>query len=206
MSIALLLALAFTAISYWYLDAGIARFAFRILNSSDQLLQVATGIPDLLLHVVMTVTALSWVGYAILVRRGIRNNLTDFLWVCGMVVPLAFIAKTAIQYIFGRLNPLDWLLSRASEPPVFVWFQSKDGYGCFPSGHMTVFTALMTTLSFYFPRYRHVCLGLLLLLAFALIITDHHFLSDVLAGAALGSVLAAVTIGFAPKSATNQTH
>lgn len=206
MSIALLLALAFTVISYLYLDAGIARFAFQVLNSSDQFLQAATSIPDLLLHVVMTITVLSWVGYLILVRRGIRNRFTDFLWACGMVVPVAFIAKTAIQYVFGRLNPLDWLLSRKSEPPVFYWFRDEEGYGCFPSGHMTVFTALMTTFSFYFPRYRRVCLGLLLLLAFALIITDHHFLSDVLAGAALGSALAAITIIFAPKNVTYQTH
>ena len=48
----------------------------------------------------------------------------------------------------------------------------------------------MTTLSHYYPRYRSVYLGLLCLLALTLIITDHHFLSDVLAGAVLGSMLA----------------
>jgi membrane-associated phospholipid phosphatase len=55
----------------------------------------------------------------------------------------------------------------------------------------------MTTLSYYYPRYRPIYLGLLWLLALALIITDHHFLSDVLAGAVLGSVLAFITIKFA---------
>ena len=187
-TIALLLAVLLTAISYFYLDTGIAQFVYRILNSSDRLLQAATDIPDLLLHIVITVTVSSWVGYFILVRRGIHNRHTDFLRACGTVVPMAFVAKTVFQYIFGRPNPYAWLLTH--EPPRFSWFRNDEGYGCFPSGHMTVFTALMTTLSHYYPRYRSVYLGLLCLLALTLIITDHHFLSDVLAGAVLGSMLA----------------
>jgi membrane-associated phospholipid phosphatase len=187
-AIALLLAVLLTAISYFYLDTGIAQFVYRILNSSDRLLDAATDIPDLLLHIVITITVLSWVGYFILVRRGIHNRLTDFLRACGTVVPMAFVTKTVFQYIFGRPNPYTWLLEH--EPPLFFWFRNDKGYGCFPSGHMTVFTALMTTLSHYYPRYRSVYLGLLCLLALALVITDHHFLSDVLAGAVLGSMLA----------------
>ncbi|WP_372522240.1 phosphatase PAP2 family protein [Sulfuricaulis sp.] len=194
-TIVLLVTVSLTAISYFYFDTGIAQFVFRILNSSDRLLQTAADIPDLLLHIVIAITVSSWVGYFILVRRGICNHLTDFLRVCGTVVPMAFVAKTGLQYVFGRPDPYAWLL--AHEPPRFYWFRDDEGYGCFPSGHMTVFTALMTTLSYYYPRYRPIYLGLLWLLALALIITDHHFLSDVLAGAVLGSVLAFITIKFA---------
>lgn len=204
-TIALLLAVLLTAISYFYLDTGIAQFIYRILNSSDRLLQAATDVPDLLLHIVITITVSSWVGYFILVRRGIHNRHTDFLRICGTVVPMAFVAKTVFQYIFGRPNPYTWLLEH--EPPRFSWFRDDEGYGCFPSGHMTVFTALMTTLSHYYPRYRSVCLGLLCLLAFALIITDHHFLSDVLAGAVLGSMLAfIINIKTARKAGVKQTN
>jgi len=187
-TIVLLLAVSLTSISYYYLDTRIAQFVYRILSSSNLLLQTAADIPDLLLHIVIAVTALCWVGYFILVRRGIHNRLTDFMLACGTVVPMAFLAKTFFQYIFGRPNPYAWLLTH--EPPRFYWLRDEPGYGCFPSGHMTVFTALMTTLSYHYPRYRSVCLGSLCLLALALIITDHHFLSDVLAGAVLGSMLA----------------
>ena len=190
-TIALLLAVSLTTISYFYRDTRIAQFVYRPLNSSDQLLQTVTNIPDLLLPIVITITVSSWVGYFILVRRGIHNRLTDFLRACGTVAPLAFVAKAVLQYVFGRPNPYAWLL--AHEPPGFYWFRDDEGYGCFPSGHMTVFTALTTTLSYHYPRYRPVYLGLLCLLALALIITDHHFLSDVLAGAVLGSVLAFIT-------------
>jgi len=191
-TIALLLAVSLTVISYFYLDTGIAQFIYRILNSNDRLLQTAADIPDLLLHIVITITVLSWAGYFIQARRGIHNRLTNFLRACGTVVPMAFIAKTGLQYVFGRPDPYAWLLTH--EPPCFYWFRDDEGYGGFPSGHMTVFAALMTTSSYYYPRYRSVYLGSLCLLALALIITDHHFLSDVLAGALLGWILAFITI------------
>lgn len=185
--VVLLLSLSLTAISYYYLDTRIAHFVYQIL-SINLLIQTAADIPDLLLHIVIAITAFSWVGYFILVRRGIHNRLTDFMLACGTVVPMAFVAKTVFQYIFGRPNPYVWLFAHV--PPHFYWFRDAEGYGCFPSGHMTVFTALMTTLSYYYPRYRLLYLGSLCLLALALIITVHHFLSDVVAGAVLGSMVA----------------
>jgi membrane-associated phospholipid phosphatase len=255
-TIALLLALSLTVISYFYLDTGVAQFIYRILNSNDRLLQTAADIPDLLLHIVIMITVLSvvprpsvcatghpsplapsvsrrysasqapavlrlrsatvtlrlaklgyrglraiafalpgaqrWAGYFVQARRGIHNRLTNFLRACGTVVPMAFVAKTGLQYVFGRPDPYAWLLTH--EPPCFYWFRDDEGYGGFPSGHMTVFAALMTTSSYYYPRYRSVYLGSLCLLALALIITDHHFLSDVLAGALLGWILAFITI------------
>lgn len=187
---ALTLTALLTALSYLYLDTGIAMSVYRLLNSSDRMLQVATAIPDLLLHVVVAITVFCWSGYLFMIRRGIRNRHTRFLKTCGTVVPIAFFAKTVLQYVFGRPDPYAWILEHAA--PRLHWLSPAGGYGCFPSGHMTVFTALMTVLSSYYPRYRRVYLGLLFLLALALIVTDHHFLSDVLAGAALGAVIALV--------------
>lgn len=186
----LTLTVLLTVFSYFYLDTGIAMLVYRLLNSSDRLLQVATAIPDLLLHLVVAITVFSWAGYFFMIRRGIHNRHTRFLKACGTVVPVAFIVKTMLQYVFGRPDPYTWILDH--ELPRFHWFSPAAGYGCFPSGHMTVFTALMAVLSSHYPRYRQVYLGLLCLLALALIATDHHFLSDVLAGAALGAVTALV--------------
>lgn len=187
-TIFLLLATLLTAWSYLFLDTVIARYAYRLISASDRLMQATSDIPDLLLHMVIVITVLCWTGYFFLTRRGVRNRQTQFLKVCGTVVPIAFISKAIFQYGFGRSDPRAWLFDH--QLPRFYWFRADAGYGCFPSGHMTVFTALMTTLSKYYPRYRLVFLGMLPFLAMALIVTYYHFLSDVIAGACLGAMVA----------------
>ena len=183
-----LLAVLFTAFSYFYLDARIALFVEQQLQRSALLKQAVSNIPDLLLHMVVAITVLSWAGYFILKRRGTHGREMKVLRALGTVVPAAFLAKDVLQYVFGRSDPHVWVLYHL--PPRFYWFHGDTGYGCFPSGHMTVFTALMTTLSRYYPRYRRVIFVLLFLLALALIVTNYHFLGDVVAGAILGAAVA----------------
>ena len=54
---------------------------------------------------------------------------------------------------------------------------------------MAVFTALIIALWRFYPRYRPAYAGFLSVLALALIVTDYHFLSDVIAGAYLGLIV-----------------
>ena len=184
----LLLAMLFAAFSYFYLDADIALLVQRLLHRNALLERAVSGIPDLLLHMVLAITALSWAGYFYLRSRSNFNRYAQSLRACGTVVPVAFLAKVLLQYVFGRPDPHVWLLYHL--PPRFYWFRQNAGFGCFPSGHMTVFTALMTTLLHYYPRYRRVIPALLFLLALALVGTNYHFLGDVVAGAILGAAVA----------------
>jgi membrane-associated phospholipid phosphatase len=186
----LLLAILLTIFSYFYLDTAVALLVFRLIRSSYFVTQATSDIPDLLLYIVVTLTVLTWTARFFLLRLGIQNRHTSFLRACGTVLPIAFVAKFIFQFVFGRSDPHLWLLFH--HPPHFYWFRIDEGYGCFPSGHMTVFTALMATLSQYYPRYRPIFLALLILLALALIGTDYHFLSDVLAGVFLGMVVALI--------------
>jgi membrane-associated phospholipid phosphatase len=188
--IVLLLTILFTAFSYSYLDKALALLVFRLSRSGYLVTQTTPDIPDLLLHIVVTLTVLSWTVRFILLRLGIQTRHTRFLRACGTVLPIAFVAKFIFQYVFGRSDPHSWLLFHQS--PHFYWFRIDEGYGCFPSGHMTVFTALMATLSQYYRRYRPIFLALLILLALSLIVTGYHFLSDVTAGCFLGMVVALI--------------
>jgi membrane-associated phospholipid phosphatase len=185
--IILLLTVLVTVFSYLYLDTGIALLVFRLIRRSYLLTQATSDIPDLLLPTVITLTVLSWAAHFFLEHRGIQNQHTSFLRTCGTVLPVAFIAKAILQYVFGRPDPQIWLFYH--QPAHFYWFRIDEGYGCFPSGHMTVFTALMMALSHYYSRYRPILLGSLVLLGVALISTDYHFLSDVLAGVLLGMLV-----------------
>jgi membrane-associated phospholipid phosphatase len=186
----MLLAILLTAFGYSFLDTSLALSVHRLTSSSELLTQATSNIPDLLLPIVIIVTALSWTGYFLLVRRGIQNRHTRFLRTCGTVLPIAFLAKVIFQYVFGRADPYLWVLYH--QLPRFHWFRADEGYGCFPSGHMTVFTALGVTLSHYYPHYRLIFLLSLILLGLLLIATGYHFLSDVTSGAFLGSVIALI--------------
>ncbi len=188
--VVLLLTVMMTATSYFYLDTGIASITYRLISSSIFLMRATSNIPDLLLQIVIAITVACWTGYFFLRRRGLRNRHTRFLQACGTAVPIAFIGKDILQYLFGRSDTYAWIFDHAL--PRFYWFRADPGYGCFPSGHMTVFTALLMTCWHNYPRYRSILLGLLLLLAMALIVTDYHFLSDVIAGAYLGAAIAYV--------------
>jgi hypothetical protein len=185
-----LLSMFLIAFSYFFLDASVALFVYHFIRGSDLVTRATSDIPDLLLHIVIIVTALSWTWYFLLVRRGIQNRHTRFLRTCGTVLPITFVAKVIFQYAFGRSDVHTWIVYHRL--PSFHWFRMDEGYGCFPSGHMTVFTALLVTLSHYYPRYCLIFLVSLLLLGLLLIATDYHFLSDVMAGGFLGVVVAII--------------
>jgi membrane-associated phospholipid phosphatase len=146
-----------------------------------------SNIPDLLMITVVILTSLSWTAYFYLVQRNIHDQNTIFCCVMGTVMPLSFGVKTVMKWLFGRIETRTWL----SDPNLygFHWFNGSEGFQGFPSGHMLVFTPMFLALWHFNPRYRlyygmaWFCLGV------ALITTEYHFLSDVIAGAYIGAIL-----------------
>jgi len=177
---------ALTLFSRRFLDASVSSFFFGLIRT-NALTPVVSNIPDLLFYIVAAVTTGSWIGYRYRLRHGFDDNHARFLKLCGTAAPLAFLAKMIFQYLFGRSNPELWTLYHHA--PQFHWFRADAGYGCFPSGHMTVFTALTASLWRHYPRYRPAYLGFLTALALALVATNYHFVSDVAAGAYLGVMI-----------------
>lgn len=182
-NVVILSAAAFAAIvaSSLYLDHPLALSVRRLSHRNPAL---AGDLPDLLLLAVLAATLFFWVAYLGRHRRGIDDARTGFFRVAAWTVPLAFVLKSLLKYLFGRVNTRFWLLHQTEHD--FRWFQGGDDFSGFPSGHMAVFTALIVSAWLYYPRLRTLYLGLLLLLGGALIATDYHFLSDVIAGAWLG--------------------
>lgn len=171
-------------LSIRYLDAVIAVRVWHILRSIRPLHQVTENIPDILPGIVGIGTPLMWGMYFYSRRKKKDNAQTRFLLLAGTALPVSYILKTFSKYLFGRTNIRQWLMGH--RPLVFHWFHHSGG--SFPSGHMTVFAAFGAAILFYFPQYRKPVLILLFLLGMALICTDYHFLSDVIAGTYLGFV------------------
>lgn len=174
-----------------YLDVRLAQFVSETVGSGFLLSAKVSNLPDLLLLLVSVITLASWAGRLYLPRKPVKSRYVGFLEFIGCAVPLAFILKQVLKDFFGRTNARVWLLhpNRLG----FHWFHGGGDYAGFPSGHMAVFTVLMLGVSRHFPRLRIVCAVLLLMLALALILTQYHFISDIIAGAYLGLIVDVLT-------------
>src|SRR5450631_2287434 len=158
----------------------------ELLKSSDLMRTGISNIPDILFLLVCFSSALLWCNYLILRHRGINNDQSRFSQIAGIAIPLSYFLKWFSKYVFGRINTRIWLANQMSDD--FHWFQGGGDYSSFPSGHMAVFAAFFATVWLYYPRCRLISIGLMLVLAVALVATDYHFLSDVIAGAYLGLI------------------
>jgi len=182
-------------VSWRFLDTWIALRVMELLKISDLLHRSTSDIPDILSLLVFSGSGLLWINYLILKRRGINNELSRFSELAGSVLPLSYLLKGVFKSIFGRINTRVWLANRASDD--FHWFHGGGDYSGFPSGHMVVFSAFFSAVWLFYPRYRSLCSGTVLVLGVALVATDYHFLSDVIAGAYLGLIATCLTsIGF----------
>ena len=179
-----ILVVLLVACSYYFLDKGIALYVKRVLISNARFRFFSTNIPDLLFPAVCAITGIAWAAYFYHVHKGIYNKHAQFFLLIAIAVPLSFFLKSILKLGVGRIDARFWLL----HPNVkeFHWFHGVWHYTGFPSGHMTVFSVLVIALSRFYPRYRPAYFGFLSALALALIATDYHFLSDIIAGAYLG--------------------
>ncbi|WP_345991460.1 phosphatase PAP2 family protein [Sulfurimonas sp. HSL-1716] len=110
-----------------------------------------------------------------------------------------------LKNIFGRIRP--WGLRKGGDEYGFLLFQNFDmgfvekmkyhfvtladaptTYTSFPSGHSTTVFAVFTYLILLFPRYLYLWLGISVILVSGRIMDSDHFLSDITAGALLGTL------------------
>jgi len=180
----------FSTLCVKYLDRPISLLVQQHLFSNTIWARHTSSLPDLLLITVLFTAAASYTLYRRRLSRGIVDLTTLTCKMLAFVAPASFVIKSALKIIFGRTNTREWLL--APDSYGFHWFQGGGAFSAFPSGHMAVFTALLAVVWRLHPRYRAGCCGILLLLSLALVATNYHFLSDVLAGAYLGVVIEAV--------------
>jgi len=169
-------------------DSGIE--SASIIVRTRELLDTFTGygfrdIGDLLLGGSLGACGLLWA-----VAR--RSDATARALIFTGVVQLATIAATShLKGLFGRLRPYQ-LIERGDWSQ--IWFA---GGTSFPSGHVAFFWGLFLPLAYLFPRYRLPLLVIPVFIAFARIVDNVHFLSDVLGSialAALVTLLAAVLL------------
>jgi undecaprenyl-diphosphatase len=110
-----------------------------------------------------------------------RRRGTFFLTV--LAVLLADEITIAIKHLVGRPRPF----VRYAEPKVLVPIPHDHS---FPSGHAATSFAAATMLSFAFPNFAPALLVLAAAVAYSRVYVGVHYPLDVIAGAALGTLVA----------------
>jgi membrane-associated phospholipid phosphatase len=184
-----LLLTTLTTLCVRYLDAPLASLVRDRLFTNLKWSNLTSNLPDLLLLVVLITSAAALILYRIRVRRGIDDAVTRLAKLVSWAAPASYLTKAVLKFVFGRVNTRTWL--QQPELYGFHWFQRRPGCEGFPSGHMLVVVTLLAALWRFYPKVRPWCLVLGVTLGVALVATDYHFLSDVIAGAYLGAAVEA---------------
>ena len=114
---------------------------------------------------------------------------TPLLCCWGIVWAIA--ATTAFKLIFGRAEVDPYLKDGIYQ---FNWFHGTHWYEAFPSGTATISAALMTVLWMRIPSWRWLWLLVFLLPTIGVVVTNEHFVGDVIAGGYLGVSIGWMTV------------
>lgn len=146
---------------------------------------------------VNTLTALIFGFYAYFGIKLLRSsvNKTDVKWltVCNAVVIGTFL-KTIFKFIFARYWPATFDCNNLSlisnDVYGFAWFKHGHDFGSFPSGHACFVFAFAVSIWYLFPKLRWFCVLVVAVVITGLLGLYYHFVSDVIAGAILGTLVA----------------
>lgn len=119
-------------------------------------------------------------------RDGARGRRAAIATMAGMLAAIGLV-QGPLKATFKRNRPF------ASRLAVVVGPRPVDS--SFPSGHTAGSFAAAVVLSSFYPRHRSLLLGVASAVGFSRVYLGHHFGSDVLVGAAVGSGLGGLAAG-----------
>jgi lipid A 4'-phosphatase len=179
------------AVAIIWIDRPVADFfhdhGAALQPSFDIVQRFGLGYPWLILAV-LAFAFLRWGGEFERLRphaAAMRANafIPGFIFVA---VFAAGLAVDVLKILVGRTRPK---LLFADGIYDFTWFGLRADHWSFPSGHAATVAALMTALWCLWPRPLWLYVAGTALVAASRVITGQHFLSDVVAGAAIGVIV-----------------
>ena len=177
-------------ICIYYVDRPISLFVQSQLYSGTIWSNLTSKLPDILLMVVVIISAVSYLLYLFRKVKHVYDSITFLLRFVAITLPVSFIGKSLSKLVFGRIETRFWL--QDPQQYGFHWFYGGSQYSGFPSGHMVVFTTLIAAIWRFYPQHKKILCSSLAVLGTLLIATNYHFLSDVICGAYLGLLIEAL--------------
>ncbi|HEY7298956.1 MAG TPA: phosphatase PAP2 family protein [Xanthobacteraceae bacterium] len=182
------------AVSYFWIDRRVALIVHGQLRGIN-LFEKLTLIPDVVTPVVLV--AFVAVGMSGLSGR-VMSRLQTVAVLAAASLAVAEIIKDNLKYVFGRTWPETWVRNNPSFIHNGVYgfhpFHGGQGYASFPSGHTTAICAVMSVLWICYPRLRPIYAICIAAVAIGLVGANFHFVSDVIAGAFLGTTTGWLTV------------
>jgi membrane-associated phospholipid phosphatase len=173
---AAVLMVVLAALSYALCDRAVADWAFHLsrfwANNARRLSGLGEGMYWLVVVSVIGLTAFLRKKHDLALRAGKT----------AVAIAAAGLAANALKVVAGRARP------RALDEGVFGFHFFELGYrfNSFPSGHAAIAAAVASAICFARPTAWPAAALLWLLLAGGRVLTGSHFVSDVLAGGAVG--------------------
>lgn len=185
----LIISLVLITISYLYIDRYVAWFFYNHHSHQWPFLPIIAN--DIVATLVYAVV-IFYIYYAI---RWVYSQLQTWenkgLLIANAIAISIFI-KNLLKYIFSRYWPATYKCHNLSlihnHAYGFRWFDTH--FSSFPSGHATLMWAFAISMCCFYPSFKWLWLAIAIIVCLAQIALYYHFVSDIIAGATLGSLVA----------------
>jgi membrane-associated phospholipid phosphatase len=182
-------------VSIAVVDRPVADYAHASLRVNEPFWRALTEIVDPIPVFAGLVTG----GYAIAALFGVRPGPRGMIAVrIALAILVAIALKEQLKVLCGRTWPETWVGNNPSyiKDGVYGFFPLRGlgtggrAYHAFPSGHMTAVTVAAVSVALTWPRLRWLMPIPVLVVAVGMIGANYHWVSDLIAGAALGAAVA----------------
>jgi len=182
--------------SYLWLDRPVAQMAYAY-HAYQGTFATLTYIPEPLAP--LACVAFFAAGLWVLSGRPLAHVGTVAV-LTSISVLVTEITKSELKYVFGRTWPETFVQNNPSfiRDGVygFNFFHGGAGYGSFPSGHTAAICALVSVPWIMLPKGRPLYALAVAAVVVGLIGADFHFISDMIAGAFLGTSIGWMAVAF----------
>jgi membrane-associated phospholipid phosphatase len=196
-AILLIVCTILVTVSYQYIDKPLAELMYQHADLVRyEKIRQWLAIVSQILHFFAPILVI-----LLIIKKLISDNLSK-LQLTFLAIAINLMVtdniKDMVKLVFGRYhlimdvtNMHEWLQnSRYGFHP----FYSGAAYQSFPSGHAAAIFAAMSIIWIIYPRWRWLCIISCGAVISGLLIFNDHFLSDVIAGAFLGTITGMYTV------------
>lgn len=186
------LILTFAVVGSYGLDVWIRDHVTASENGMIEALQVLGDVGNSKWGLV-TGGCVVFAGLALRAANDRRSRKALYGWIAGAAgyvvasIAISGILTNVFKIIYGRARPRYMADGETAEWSLFALDWSHQS---FPSGHTTTLFAFAIAMCFLLPRFRTWLITFAVIGGLARIAVNAHFLSDVIAGAALGGFIA----------------